>query len=264
MKQFVDFKKWLQKKLDAIQAGFVVSDERNLDAEDFVDKQVVISQLAGSVYDESANIPYQIDITVKDIDNAMNVFTSLAKAENNKPFTSIVNEGTEESPEMKNYSVIPYFQTPVVMDKDLGLGSDHYARIVVFVNLVILFEISNVSNINIDNEEISFLSGTLAYSAELNSNRVSGQELNVSKKRASSTSLTFRMVNKESRFSEKLFKLATGELAGNTGFTVKLTLTNGRIANLTMIVGSSTLSFARQQLASYDVGLYLYDSRGDN
>ena len=40
MKQFVDFKKWLQTKLDAIQAGFVVSDERNLNAKDFVDKQV--------------------------------------------------------------------------------------------------------------------------------------------------------------------------------------------------------------------------------
>ena len=264
MKQFVDFKKWLQQKLDAIQAGFKVSNERNLNAEDFVDKQVVASQLAGSVYDESANIPYQIDVTVKDIDNAMNVFTSLAKSENNKPFTSIVNEGTEQNTNMKNYSVIPYFQTPVVMEKDLGLGSDHYARIVVFVNLVILFEISNVSSISIDGEAISFLNGTFAYTTELNSNRVSGQELNRSKKRASSTSLAFRMVNKEGLFSEKLFKIATGELAGNTPFSVALTLTNGRVANLTMLVGSSTLSFARQQLASYDVALYLYDSRGDS
>lgn len=264
MKQFVDFKKWLQTKLDAIQAGFVVSDERNLNAEDFVDKQVVISQLAGSVYDESANIPYQIDITIKDIDNAMNVFTSLAKAENNKPFRSIVNEGTEESPEIKNYSVIPYFQTPVVMDKDLELGSDHYARIVVFVNLVILFEISNVEKIKIDNEDIPFLNGTLAYTAELMSNRVSGEALNKSKKKASSTCLAFKMINKDCAFSQKLFKIATGALRGNTGFAVEVTLTNGQKANLNMIVGSSTLSFARQQLASYDVGLYLYDSRGGN
>ena len=263
MKQFVDFKKWLQEQLNSIQAGFNVTNERNINS-DFINKEVVVSQLAGSVYDESANIPYQIDIFASDVENAINVFTSLAKKQNNKPFTSIVNEGTEESPSFKNYSVIPYFQTPVVMEKDLSMGSDHYARIVCFVNLVILFEISNVKKITIGTEEISFLSGTLAYTTELQSNRVSGAQLNLSKARTASTSLCFKMINKDTIFTEKLFKIAIGELPRNTYFSVKIELTNGRFATLNMVVGSSTLSFARQQLASYDVAMYLYDNRGDS
>lgn len=262
-KQFVDFKKWLQNKLNAIEAGYKVSEERNIDS-DYENKEVVISQLAGSVYDESANIPYQIDIIASDIDDVMNVFTSLAKSENNKPFTSIINEGTEEEPDNKIYSCIPYFQTPVVMDKDLIVGSNHYARIVCFVNMVILFEISNVSEIEIDSESISFLSGTFSYTAELVSNRVSGEVMNRSKKKASSNCLSFRMVNKESNFSRKLFQIATGSLSGNTSFSVKITLTNGQTATIPMIVGSSNLSFARQQLTAYEVGLYYYDTRGDN
>lgn len=263
MKQFVDFITWLQTKLNALQAGFKVSSERALDS-DFFENEVVASQLAGSVYDESANIPYQIDITTSDIDNAMGVFTTLAKNENNKSFVSIINEGTEDDPDFKNYTVIPYFQTPVVMDKDLEIGSNHYSRIVVFVNLVILFQVSNVSEITIDSESIGFLEGTFGYTAELVSNRVSGQELNVSKKKASSTSLSFRIINKDTAFTRKLFNIAIGVLPGNTSFSVKLKLTNGQEANLNMVVGTSTLSFARQQLASYNVGLFLYDSRGDN
>lgn len=263
MKQFVDFVKWLQEKLNALQAGFTVSSERALDS-NFFENEVVACQLSGSVYDESANIPYQIDITTSDINNAMDVFTTLAKSENNKPFTSIINEGSEDNPNYKSYTVIPYFQTPVVMDKDLELGANHFSRIVVFVNLVILFQVSNVSEITIDGESIAFLEGTFGYIAELVSNRVSGQELNVSKKKASSTNLSFRIVNKDTAFTRKLFNIATGVLKGNTKFSVVFKLTNGQQANLNMVVGTSTLSFARQQLASYNVGLFLYDSRGDD
>lgn len=260
--QFLDFVKYLQTKLDAIQEGFSVSSERRIDS-NFMEKEVVVSALSGNIFDESATIPYQIDITTSDIDNVNNVFTILARNENNRPFTNIVNEGTEEVPDMKRYEVTPYFNTPVVMEKDIEIGSDHYARVTVFVSLVILFNTTNVSSIEIDGEEIKFLDGTFNYVAELNSNRVSGEQLNKSKKRTSSISLAFRFVNRDNNFSRKLFRIAVGTLPGNTNFEVKVTLTNGLSATLEMIVGSSSLAFARQQLASYNISMYLYDSRGD-
>ena len=253
---FIDFKEYLQDKLDGIQSGFSVSNERKLKS-NFIDKEVVVTALAGTIYDDSATIPYQITITTLDPENAQNVFTRLAKENNNKSFTSIVQEEGEE--EAKMYSIVPIFQTPVVMDADIEVGSNHYARLVAFVNLTIWFDVSNVKKITIDNEEINFLNGSFGYTAELMSNRLSGQKLNKSTKKSSTAMLTFQAVNRNTNFYKNVFKTMVGER--DTYFTVTIELTNNQTATMKMIIGTNTISFARSSLSSNNITLYLYDDR---
>ena len=257
---FVDFVKYLQEKLDAIASGvYVVSSERNVDA-DYTKNQVVASALSGNVFEDSATIPYQIDIVTCDIDGVMGDFTMLAMQNNNVTFTAIVQQGEGQ---FQSYTITPFFNTPVVMEKDVAMGSDKYARIVVFASVSAMFNVSNVKSLKIDSEEVKFLNATLAYSAELVSNRVSGQELNASKKKASSTSLSFQMVNKASALTNKLLSIASGSLKGNTSFSVEIEMDNGLKLSFPMVVSSYALSVARQMLPSINVGMFVYDSRGD-
>lgn len=251
---FIDFKEYLQEKLDGIQEGFTVSNERKLKS-NFIDKEVVVTALAGTIYDDSATIPYQITITTLDPENAQNVFVKLAKENNNKAFTSIVQDGQEA----KQYSIVPIFQTPVVMDADIEVGSNHYSRLVAFVNLTIWFDVSNVKTIKIDDEVINFLNGSFGYTAELVSNRLSGQKLNKSTKKGSTAMLTFQAVNRNSEFFNNVFKTMIGER--DNYFNVYIELTNNQRATMKMIIGTSTISFARSSLSSNNVTLYVYDDR---
>ena len=257
---FVDLVKYLQNKLDAIAEGlYVVSNERNIEA-DYEKNQVIVSALSGNVYEESATIPYQIDIITNDIESVMIDFTTLAKNNNNVPFDTVIQEGEE----YQAYTITPFFNTPVVMEKDMPLGSDKYARVVVFANINAIFNVNNVKSITIDGEEIKFLNGSLTYTTELKSNKVSGEQLNKSKKHVGSTGLSFTSVNKSTVFFNKLFKIMLGKLNGNTPFNVEIEMTNGLKDSIKMIVGTDILTSNRGVLPSNQVSLFIYDDRGDS
>lgn len=258
---FIDIAKYLKDKLsDISDKEYRFSNERNLDSPD-LEGDVVIRQLSGNPYEESATIPYQFEITTVDPAKVMEDFTQLAIKNNKKAFTEVIQTDTNT---YKSYTIIPFFNTPVIMESDLQIGSNHYARIVAFASINVVYQVSNVKKIKIDNEEIPFRSGTLAYTAELTSNKVSGDELNRSKKKTASTALTFLMINKSGFFANKLFQIATGSLPGNTKFSVYVEMDNGLNATMKMIVGTTALSFSDSQLPTNQVNLYLYDERGDS
>ena len=142
---FVNFKEHLQEILDSVATDtFIVSHTR-----DMVGKtskvNVIFTPLAGSVYKNSASIPYQIDIFSTDPDSIINVFTQIAKKRNNKSFISVIEEGEET----KEYTVFEFYSTPAVAEKDLEFGTNRYVRLVMFVTLNILFEVGNISSIKI-------------------------------------------------------------------------------------------------------------------
>lgn len=256
---FVNFKEHLQTLLDNIATDtFAVSSTRNMDA-DTNKVEVVFTQLAGSVYKNSASIPYQVDIFTTDPDNAIRIFTELAKARNNKSFISVVEEGEE----VKEYTVFEFYSTPAVADKQMDFGTNEITRLVMFVTLNVLFEVGNVSSIKIDSEQLEFTNGTLTYQAEMFSNRVSGENLNKAKKKSSTTTLQFSMVNKTSIFTNKLFQIMFGKINGNTNFDVEIRLTNGFVGTLTMKVAQNNFSFAENtpNLPSLNVVLTNGDDR---
>lgn len=251
-KQYVDFTQHLQGILNTLSPNtYKVSNERNLDGE--MNGDVIVSALSGTPNKNSAIIPYQIDIFTYDPEEAMNVFTKLAKTYNKTSFTSTQNETL--------YTIFQYYNTPVDMDKDIEVGSNHLSRIVVFASLYIFFGVSNVKSITIDNEDIETLNGTLGYMAELHSNRQSGVEMNKNRKRTSALSLNFQMVSKDSIFGRKVFLIETGQLSGNTSFNVVIEKTNGQTATLTMIITAITSSWGDNSLPSEQISMGLYDNR---
>lgn len=265
--QFIDFAKWLQEKLDAIQEGYKVSNERCIDG-DF-DKEVVVSALSGTPYEESANIPYQIDVFTSDINNTMNVLNVLCKTVSNVPFTQIVKIGTKEEDGRNvdvyaSHRITPYLNTPVVMEKDIENLSQHFARIVIFANTLIFYDVNDIKELEIDGEKINLLNSSINYVAEMMSNRVSDQPLNKSKKKASTVSISFTMVNKASAFANAVFDTMVGQRSGNDKFVVKVTMDNGKTATLNMIIGNAAFGTARGQLPSLNVAMCLYDERGDS
>lgn len=256
----MDLVKYLQDKLNEISPNlYEVSSERNVDA-DYEKIQVIASALSGNVYQEAKNIPYQIDIVTKDIDRVMVDFTCLAKNNNNVATTQVINSGVTT---FESTTIIPFFNSPVVMEKEIEIGSNKYARIVVFAIINEQENVNNIKSLTIDGEKQELLNGTLAYVTEADPARVSGQELTPSKKRTSSISISFNTISKSNIFLNKAFKISTGSLAGNTSFSVICTLDNGLTATLTMFIGSYTLSDERAKLPTINIGLFLYDNRGD-
>lgn len=257
----INLVKYLQEKLDALTPNFyIVSKERNINA-DYNKAIVVVSALSGNVYRDSGNIPYEIEIITNEIDKVMGDFVTLGKQNNTKPYTQILVQGESD---YQSSTLIPFFNTPVVVDKNLELGSDKYARIVVFATINEQENVSNIKHLTIDNEEIEILNGSLVYVTESDPARVSGQELTRSKKKVSSYSITFSVISKSSVFLNKAFRIATGQLAGNTSFSVKVVMENGLEATNLMFIGSYTLSNERSKLPSINIGLHLFDNRGNN
>lgn len=238
---FVDFKKHLQDILDSVATDtFEVSSIRNMKG-NTKKVNVVFTPLAGSVYKNSATIPYQIDIWTKDSDSTLKIFTDLAKQYNSKSFISVI----EEEEESKEYTVFEFYSTPAVTEKQVEFGTNRLDHLVMFANLNVLFEVGNVSNIKIDGEDIEFTSGNIAYAVETFSNRVSGGNLNKSVKKAATTALHFNMVNKTGVFTNKLLQIMFGMLDGSTKFTVEVKLTNGFVGTMEMIVHQNDFGFAK-------------------
>lgn len=256
-----DIVKYLQEKLDAIAPDvYSVSNERNV-ATDYSQIEVVVSALSGDIYKESSNIPYQIEIVTADIDRVMIDFTTLAKNNNNVSYTEII---ALDEDDYQSSTITPFFNSPVVIEKDIEIGSNRYARIVVFAQITEKFNVNNIKSLTIDGEAVDFLTGSFTYNAELNPSRVSGVELSKSKKKVASCSITIGMINAATVFTNKAFRVATGVLPGNTAFNVVVTLDNNLSATLKMLIGSYTLASERTKLPSINVGLFVYDDRGDS
>lgn len=252
---FIILKDYLQQELDKIQEGsFKVSKERVLKS--YFEGEVVITQLVGLINQYNATISYQIDVITSDINNAMNVFTQFAKTHYKAAFDTTIDTGEQD--ELGNeifitYNISQSWNTPTVMEKDIEVGSNHFARITMFGNLFILFNASNVKKITIDDENIDFVNGTLIWQQVMKSDRKSGQANNKNISEASSTSLSFQFPSQEGIFANKLSALRTGKILRNTPFVVKILLTNEQEEEYTMLVGTQTLTFAVSAVPNYQI-----------
>lgn len=249
-----DLVKYLQAKLDSINEGnYHVANERNINA-DFKNNEVVISAMSATVNDRQAtDIPYEISIFTTDIDQVMTDFTILAKS-----FSGVSYQEVHEG---ESVVITPYFNTPTVLEKDID--ALHYAKIVVFASVNEISGINNIKTLKIDNVPVETLNASLTYVVEQNAQRVSGQQLISSKVLSSSVGLTFMCLNKSTPFLNKAFKIVTGQLNGDTSFTVEVTLDNNITAEMDMYITQYSLANERAKLPSVQIGLSLYNSIGD-
>lgn len=251
---YVILKNYLQEELDKIQEGFIVGKERVLKS--YFEGNVVITQLVGTVNKYNAVLSYQIDIITSDIENGMNVFTQFAKSHSKVAFDTAIDTGEQD--ELGNeiyiiYNINQTWNTPTVMEKDIPVGSNHFARIVMFGTLFVLFNSSNVKQITIDGENIDFVNGSITWQQTMRSDRKSGQANNKNISEASAVSLSFQFASQQGIFANKLSALRTGAIHRTTAFAVKVILTNDIEENYTMLLGTATLAFAITATPNYQI-----------
>lgn len=264
-KKFIDIAEHLQDILNEVAPDvFLVRNIRDLKG---VDKRtiVVVNELLGSVYQNSASLPVKIDIftqgdnenTIKDIQT---IFTALAKAKNGKSFISEVKEGDE----VKSYTVYEFYNTPAVANPVVEFGTGKYCEMVCYANYNVLFDVGNVKEIKIDGENIEFTNGSISYSIEAFSNRQTGKELNVAYKRSSALNIQFTMVNKTSVFTNKVFRIMTGEISGNNKFECYVKLTNGIEFTVSTILSQNQFNFAQSSPTLPSLQIVLVKTKGNN
>lgn len=250
MSNFIDFKKYLQNELGD---SFEVTDELNNDYFLFDKTAVVVRTLAGNVYDDSAQVPYQIEIYTDEPKEMIDYFTTFAKNHNNKFIDSII----QENDEYKKYTILQSYTTPVVLQTDIEFGSRHFSKVVLFPTLFIMFNVRNVKSIKINDELQETINGSINYTTELYSSRISGQNLNIQNKKTSTTQLTFLMLNKSTIFGNQVSQIRQGKLSGNTKFNVEVVFNDDSVENYSMILQTASLSFARAALSTLNITMIL-------
>lgn len=250
-----DLVKYLQAKLDSINEGrYHVANERNINA-DFKNNEVVISAMSATINDNQAtDIPYEISIYTTEIDQVMSDFTVLAKT------CSAISY--QEVHEGESVVITPYFNTPTVLEKDID--ALHYAKIVVFASVNEITGINNVKTLKINNVVLKTLNASFNYVVEQNAQRVSGEKMIKSKVLSSTNGLTFTCLNKNSPFLNTAFEIATGQLDGDTSFSVEITMENNLTATLTMYITQYSLANERAKLPSVQISMSIYNPLGDS
>ena len=251
MENFINLAKYIQKELDNHYQDFKfeVTEELNNNI-DYNKNIVIVKQTSGNVYDESAQIPYQIEIITDKPKEMLYVFTDFAKNHNNKIIDTLVDN---DKSEYKSFSINQNYTTPQVIQSDTELGLQHVSRLVMFANLFIMFNINNVKLVKINGEKQEFLSGSFTYTAELFSNRVSGKSLNQNNVKYAVTGFQMELLNKMSIFSQKLALIRQGKLNVNIPFDIEITKTDNTTEQYKMILVNAGFAFARAKMPSLSV-----------
>lgn len=253
---FIDFASYFKNRLKEItDVEFSISYERQLDSDSF-DNEIVIKQLSGATYNESGNIPYQVDIITANPDETMEIFTRFALENTKKEFKELIENINGE---LESYSITPFFQTPVIVSPDERYGSNSYSRIVLFFNAFYVKGINDIKSLKIEGEELRLLNSTISYVTEVHSKKNSGDELNKVKKKYATFGISFQTISKNGIFTNRLWNIIFGLTAGNTPFKVTIELTNGMSFTVNMIVTTANFSSADNQLPSFNVSMSVFD-----
>lgn len=254
-REYIDFKRYLQEELEKDNPNkYRVANERFLD--EMTNNSVIVQQLSGTTTKYSAVIPYQIDVITTDVDDTLNYFTKFVKEHNQTTFEQMVL--VDNGKYAKN-NVKQTYNTPTIIEKDIEILNDHYARIVIFAQMFVLFNSSNIETITIDGENIDFQNGSLSYVSELKSIKKSDRQLNKNMGISSAISLTFIVASQNGFFAKEQHKLRVGERKRNQPFVVELGFSDGITETYNMIIQSASFSFSKSATPSYQISMMEYE-----
>jgi hypothetical protein len=138
------------------------------------------------------------------------------------------------------------YSTPTIMSNFNRTPDGLRSMIFMSATLIITQNVKDVQYIKVSapsvtETTIKFTSFALSYAATPDNQRVSGQELNQTKKKLASQVLSFTCHNQSTAIHDRFFSIANGSNSGNTVFTVKLySYPNGEtetlLATLSMIM----------------------------
>jgi hypothetical protein len=213
-----------------IPSGYKINviQELSFGTEDESEKKTitfVLKVVTGSVLTNSVVYPVQIMVfsEVGSVEYARTLIDTFAKNKSMTTF-SVIDNSTNPATmiyykQMYSTSVIMsnFNRTPDGLRSMLFLGG----------TVVVTKNINDISYITIRKgtdtaTTIKFMSFAFTYTVTPDSQRVSGEELNVTKKKLANQMLSFTTNNLSSQFFTDVYNIASGSLSGNTAFEVKL------------------------------------------
>jgi len=229
---YCNYVAYLQQELGN---GFIVSNTRNLNI-GFDKVNVVITEMPGSLYANSARLGVQIDVYTSDPDGTATILNNFCASHN---LSSFIENG---------YVIRQIYTTPSPFDQNIQEGADIFTRFVIIGTLEITFGVSSITSLKIDGEACEFLNLSIPYNTELHSMIIPELQIAGNRKKTAGVQLTFSCLHKETIFINKIRLIRTGALSGSTIFTIAINYFSGISETYTCMLQSATATFSRDGL----------------
>lgn len=182
------------------------------------------------------------------LDVAKALFTQLAKTYNWNAYSN----------SSEHLYVKQQYSEPVVLSNFNTIDYGYRSVLYIGVTLYIMENVADISNFEIDDEEITPLNFNMSYSAQMNTQQSFTKTIATSDKSISTLSISFTIPPVSNDLIEKIVNIISqaNGYTGNENFNVTFTL-NGISFNLNMKVTSFQFSTAPNNVPSYTIGLIL-------
>jgi hypothetical protein len=177
---------------------------------------VVIKYLTGTILYTSTVLPMQFMVMAEEnsIEIAKMLIEAYAQINN---FTNIV---------IDNNFIKQAFSTSAVVNNFNSVGSGFRSVLFMSATLTITGSVVDIKTLVIDTVETKFISSSLSYNSEPDSQPFPSSNLNISVKRFSSVALSLQVPHTNSAFCQKVINILKGTVSGNTKFAMTITLSD--------------------------------------
>ena len=201
----------------------------------------VIKYLNGTNYIDSKVQPIQLIVYTKDSQTTKSELETFTKTYNNVPSTYDNGDGT-----------IDYFQqiysTPNMMMAFDPTGNNYTHQYNINVTLLISSNVSDITQVKIDNVVYETTQRTLSYVSQVDNQRKSNEELNTSQITYASVKFNCNLINKNKNLQNKLKQIRLGTISIDTSFAIELTFSDASTETYTMKLDNATLNSENQTL----------------
>jgi hypothetical protein len=205
---------------------------------------VVIKYLTGTILYTSTILPIQMMVICEE--NSLQIAKMLMEAygqQNN--FKSITIDGNFVKQSFSTTSVVNNFN-PV------GVGF----RSLIFMSgsLTITGDVVDVTSLRVDGPIVKFISASISYGADPDTQPFPNEKLNVSIKRFASLSFAVQVPHTNSAFCQKIINIMRGNTSGNTKFSMEIVLSNSVTITQNFLMVSSTFNTTAGDLPTIQIG----------
>lgn len=216
--------------------NYVITDEVNYQYNG-EGNAIVLKYLSGTNYRDSKIIPIQLAVYTTDVIATKQTLDTFTNDLNNSPF----------------YDNTDYIQqiytTPMLLTPFDPAGNNYIHQFIISATLLISSNVSEIKQVFIDGVEYETTSRSLVYVSQVDSQRVSNQNLNTTNITYGSLQFTCQMINKNNTISNKLRLLRTNNYDIDTNFVIKLVYSdNNAEETYTMKLSNMTINSENQSL----------------
>lgn len=227
----MDYKEYIKNALQAYTTDYVINVVNEIDFNYNPNDNeilVVIKELSGSVNGDVRFMPIQFNIFT--LANEVN--------ETKKIFNKFVNDysNTHMSIGFDHYK--QDYSTPIDMNNFIEIGETQRAELIVTGTLLITANLSDITQLKINNSIINYTSISFGYSTSPNASRLKTDNLQKVMVANANLQITVTTFCQNDLLSSLISLSKTGNKSPNDTFSLEITYSNGNVENYTCRINS--------------------------